>query len=256
MKKCLMLFLAVATALSLAACKAEKDPKVLYDEASKKTSELSSMDVTSLVNMQMTQGENTTDIKMDLDMKMADINTENMRYLAQGTTSVMGQSLDISMYYENGYYYMDSMGQKVKYAMDLNAMMDQIKQSTEGASVDSSYMKEIKAKKDGDNQVLTFAVDAEKMDAYVQDLMGQLGTNMEGVTYTIKEANGEATVNKDGYFTNSKIKMTLEMNAQDQNIAMVMDTDSTYNNPGQTVEVTAPDLEGYTEIDAGALENQ
>ncbi len=256
MKKCLMLFLALATALSLAACKGEKDPKVLYDEASKKTSELASMDVTSVVNMQMTQGDNTTDVKMDLDMKMADINTENMRYLAQGTTSVMGQSLDISMYYENGYYYMDSMGQKVKYAMDLNAMMDQIKQSTEGASVDSSYMKEITAKKDGDNQILTFTVDAEKMDAYVQDLMGQLGTNMEGVTYTIKEANGEATVNKEGYFTNSKIKMTLEMNAQDQTIAMVMDTDSTYNNPGQTVEVTAPDLEGYTEIDPSALQNQ
>ncbi len=160
------------------------------------------------------------------------------------------------MYYENGYYYMDSMGQKVKYAMDLDAMMKQVKQSTEGASVNSSYLKEITAKKDGNNQVLTFTVDAEKMDAYVQDMMGQLGTNMEGVTYTIKEASGEATVNKDGYFTNSKVKMSLEMNTQGETIAMVMDTDSTYNNPGQTVEVTAPDLEGYTEIDASAMENQ
>ncbi len=256
MKKYLMLFLTLATMLTLSACKGEKDPKVLYDEASKKTSELSSMDVTSLVNMQMTQGENTTDIKMDLDMKMADINTENMRYLAKGTTSLMGQNIDMLMYYENGYYYMDSMGQKVKYAMDLNAMMEQIKQSTEGASVNSSYLKEITAKKEGDNRILTFTVDAEKMDTYVQDLMGQLGTKMEGVAYTIKEASGEATVNKDGYFTNSKIKMSLEMNTQGQTIAMVMDTDSTYNNPGQTVEVTAPELEGYTEIDAGALGNQ
>lgn len=79
---------------------------------------------------------------------------------------------------------------------------------------------------------------------------------MEGVTYTIKEASGEATVNKEGYFTNSKIKMSLEMNTQGETIAMVMDTDSTYNNPGQAVEVTAPDLEGYTEIDASAMENQ
>ncbi len=46
------------------------------------------------------------------------------------------------------------------------------------------------------------------------------------------------------------------MTAEGETIAMVMDTDSTYNNPGQTVEVTAPDLEGYTEIDASALENQ
>ncbi|WP_313155916.1 DUF6612 family protein [Lacrimispora sp.] len=256
MKKCLLLFLALATTLSLAACKGEKDPKVLYDEASKKTSELASMDVISVINMQMTQGEDTTDIKMDLDMKMADINTEKMRYLAQGTTSFMDQNLDILMYYENGYYYMDSMGQKVKYAMDLDAIMKQVKQSTEGASVDSTYLKDITAKKDGANQVLTFNVDAEKMDAYVQDMMAQLGTNMDGVTYSIKEASGEATVNKDGYFTSSKIKMSLEMSAQGETIAMVMDTDSTYNNPGQTVEVTAPDLEGYTEIDASALGTQ
>lgn len=256
MKKYLMMFLALATALSLTACKGEKDPKVLYDEASKKTSELTSMDVISVINMQMTQGEETTDIKMDLDMKMADINTENMRYLAKGTTSLMGQNMDLLMYYENGYYYMDSMGQKIKYAMDLDGIMKQVKQSTEGASVNSSYLKEITAKKDGANQVLTFTVDAEKMDAYVQDMMGQLGTNMEGVTYTIKEASGEATINKEGFFTNSKIKMSLEMTTQGQTIAMVMDTDSTYNNPGQTVEVTAPDLEGYTEIDASALGNQ
>uniref|UniRef100_UPI0006D1487D DUF6612 family protein n=1 Tax=Clostridium sp. NkU-1 TaxID=1095009 RepID=UPI0006D1487D len=210
MKKCLMLFLALATTLSLAACKGEKDPKVLYDEASKKTSELASMDVISAINMQMTQGEETTDIKMDLDMKMADINTEKMRYLAQGTTSLMGQDLNMLMYYENGYYYMDSMGQKVKYAMDLDAMMKQIKQSTEGASVDSSYLKEITAKKDGENQVLTFTVDAEKMDSYVKDMLVQLGTNMEGVTYSIKEASGEATVNKEGYFTSQRSRCPLK----------------------------------------------
>lgn len=256
MKKCLTLLLTVAMILSLAACGGKKDPKAIYDEASKKTSELSSMDVTSAINMQMAQGENTTDITMDLNMKMADINTENMKYLAKGTTTVMGQNMDISMYYEHGYYYMDSMGQKVKYAMDLTAMMEQIKQSTEGASVDSSYLKDITAKKDGDNQVLTFTVDAEKMDAYVKDMMTEMGTNMDGVTYTIKEASGEAAVNKDGYFSNSKIKLSLEMNMQGETVTMVMDTDSTYNNPGQTVEVTAPDLEGYTEMDPSAVQQQ
>ena len=256
MKRCLTLLLAAATALSLAACGSAKDPKAIYDDASKKTSELTSMDVDSVVNMQMTQGEKITDIKMNLNMKMAGINTENLKYQAQGTTDIGGQSIDISMYYENGYYYMSSMGQKIKYAMDLDAMMKQIKQTTEGTSMDSSYMKEITAKKENGNQVLSFTVDAEKMDAYVQDIMGQMGTDMKGVTYTIKEANGEATVGEDGYFTNSKINMSLEMNSQGETISMVVNTDSTYNNPGQTVEVTAPDLEGYTEIDASAIQNQ
>lgn len=256
MKKCFILLLAAATALSLAACGGARDPKAIYDDASKKTSELTSMDVDSVVNMQMLQGEKPTDIKMSLNMKMAGINTESLKYLAQGTTDIAGQSIDISMYYENGYYYMNSMGQKIKYAMDLDAMMKQIKQTTEGAGMDSSYMKEITAKKDGGNQILTFTVDAEKMDAYVQDIMGQVGTDMEGVTYTIKEAGGDATVSKEGYFTNSKIKMSMEMNSQGETISMTMDTDSTYNHPGRAVEVAAPDLTGYTEIDAGAIQNQ
>jgi hypothetical protein len=168
----------------------------------------------------------------------------------------MGQNIDLSMYYENGYYYMNSMGQKIKYAMDLDEMMKQIKQSTESASVDSSYLKDITAKEDGDNKVLTFTVDAAKMDAYVKDLMSQVGTDMEGVTYTIKEAKGEATVNKDGYFSSQKISMSLDMTSQGETVSMVMDTDSTYNNPGQTVEVAAPDLEGYTEVDPSTMQAQ
>jgi hypothetical protein len=256
MKKILTMFLAFAMAFSMTACAGGKDAKTIYDEATKKTSELTSMEVTSTVNTQMTQGENKTEMKMDLDMKIADINKEGMRYSAEGTTSVMGQDLDISMYYENGYYYMTSMGQKVKYAMDLDEMMKQVKQSTEGASLDSSYMKEITAKKDGDNQVITFTVDAQKMDSYVKDLISQMGTELEGVTYNIKEVKGEATVNKDGYFSKSKINMSLDMTAQGETISMVMDTDAAYINPGQAVEVTAPDLEGYTEVDPNTLGNQ
>lgn len=256
MKKTLTMFLVFAMAFSMTACAGAKDAKTIYDEATKKTSELTSMDVTSIVNTQMTQGENKTEMKMNLDMKIADINKDSMRYSATGTTSVMGQDLDISMYYENGYYYMNSMGQKIKYAMDLKEMMEQVKQSTEGASLDSSYMKEITAKKDGDNQVITFTVDAQKMDTYVKDLIAQMGTNLEGVTYNIKEVKGEATVNKDGYFSKSKINMSLDMTAQGETISMVMDTDAAYNNPGQTVEVTAPDLEGYTEVDPSTMGSQ
>lgn len=256
MKKSLTIFLAAAMALTMTACAEGADAKATYDNATKKTSELTSMDVTSAVNMQMTQGDNKTDMKMDLDMKIADINTDKMKYLAEGTTSVMGQNIDLSMYYEDGYYYMDSMGQKIKYAMDLDEMMKQIKQGTESSSVDSSYLKDITAKEDGDNKVLVFTVDAEKMDAYVKDLMAQVGTDLEGVTYKIKEAKGEATVNKDGYFSSQKISLSLDMTSQGETVSMVMDTDSTYNNPGQTVEVTAPDLNGYTEVDPATLQAQ
>lgn len=255
MKKVLALLLTGAMALSLAGCGGQNAKKI-YDDAAKKTAELDSMDVSSVIAMKMAQGEETIDISMDMDMKISGINTDSMKYQADANTNMMGQNQDISMYYENGYYYMDAMGQKIKYAMDLDAMMEQIKQSTEGSSMDSSYLKDIQAKKDGDNQNLTYTVDATKMDSYLQDIMSQMGTDAEGVTYNIKEASGEAVVNKDGYISRQKVKMVFEMELQGETISMDMDVDSTYNNPGQTVEVTTPDLEGYEEVDASALQNQ
>ncbi|WP_367568758.1 DUF6612 family protein [Lacrimispora sp.] len=255
MKKVLALLLTGAMALSLAGCGGQNAKKI-YDGAAKKTAELDSMDVSSVIAMKMTQGEETVDISMDMDMKISGINTDSMKYQADANTNMMGQNQELSMYYENGYYYMDAMGQKIKYAMDLDAMMEQIKQSTEGSSMDSSYLKDIQAKKDGENQNLTYTVDATKMDSYLQDIMSQMGTDAEGVTYNIKEASGEAVVNKDGYISRQKVKMVFDMELQGEAISMDMDVDSTYNNPGQTVEVTTPDLEGYEEVDASALQNQ
>ena len=190
---------------------------------------------------------------------MTGANTDDMKYLAAGKTTMAGQDIDVTMYYEGGYYYMETMGQKFKYAMDLNQLMEQVKQSTEGANMESSYMKEIKAKKDGDNQILTFTADAEKMDSYVQDIMGSMSgaiAGAEDVAYKIKSASGEAVVNKDGSFSSMNIKMSMDMTVQGETVGVEMDTDAIYHNPGQAVTLTAPDLEGYQEIDPAALGTQ
>ena len=240
MKKYFALLLSAAMVLSLAGCGGGKDARTIYDEASKKTSELQEMDIETTAAMTMTQGDQT-------------------KYLAAGKTTMAGQDIDMKMYYEGGYYYMETMGQKIKYAMDLNQLMEQVKQSTEGANMESSYMKEIKAKKDGDNQVLTFTADAEKMDSYVQDIMGSMSgaiAGAEDIAYKIKSASGEAVVNKDGYFSSMNIKMSMDMTVQGETVGVEMNTNAVYHNPGQAVTLTAPDLEGYQEIDPAALGTQ
>lgn len=257
MKKFLSTVLSMMMVLSLAGCGGGKkvDPKELYDTASKKASEMTSMDMDYDMTMTMAQGGESIDVTMSMNMKMDGINTEDMRYLATGTTSAMGQDVDMQMYYADGYYYMETMGQKMKYAMDVNALMEQVQQSVEGANMDSSYLKDISAKEDGDNQILTFTADASKMDSYVQDVMSAMGSaaNMEGVSYTIKEVSGESVVNKDGYFTTAKIKMVMEMTMQGETMNVDMNMNAVYNNPGQPVTITEPNLDGYTEIDPSLL---
>lgn len=256
MKKCLALLLSAAMVLSLAGCGGGKDARTIYDEASKKTSELKEMDIETTSAMTMTQGAETMDLSTTMDIQITGVNTEDMKYLASGKTSMAGQDIDMMMYYEDGYYYMETMGQKFKYAMDLNQLMEQVKQNTESTNMQSSYMKEIKAKKDGENQILTFTADAEKMDTYVQDVMSSMGgavAGVEDIDYKIKSASGEAVVNKEGYFTSVNIKMSMDMTVQGQTVSVEMDTDSVYRNPGQAVTLQAPDLEGYQEVDPAVM---
>ena len=151
---------------------------------------------------------------------------------------------------------MEAAGQKFKYAMDIEGMMEIMEQNMGGGTVEADYMKEVKVKKDGDNQILTFTADASKMDSYVQEVMGSMASmpGLEGVTYTIKEVSGEATVDKDGYFSQIKMKMVMDMSMSGESISMDMDMDTVYHNIGQPVEITAPaDLDSYQEIDPALL---
>ncbi len=256
MKKVSAFLLTMAAVLSLAGCGSKQDPKEIYDAAMKKSEELTSVDMDYEMDMVMTQDDDKMDISMSMNMKVDGMNTEALRYLAEGTTSTMGQTIDTKMYYEGGYCYMEAMGQKMKYAMDLDQMVQQIKSTQGGGAMDSSYLSDIQAKKDGDDQILTYTADASKMDGYVQEIfgaMGAMGDQLEGVSYNIKEVSGETVINKDGYMTKANVKMIMEMTMDEETVSVEADAVVVYNDPGKTVEVTAPSLDGYTEIDASQI---
>ena len=139
---------------SMTACAKKADPKEVFDAAVKKNSELTSLDMDTTMKMTMTQGEETMDITVDMNMKMSNMNEDSMQYLADTKTSLMGQSMDARIFYKDGYYYMDGMGQKIKYPMDLTELMESVKQSTESTNLQSEQMKEITMAKEGTAQSL------------------------------------------------------------------------------------------------------
>ncbi|MDO5417654.1 MAG: hypothetical protein Q4F29_10675 [Lachnospiraceae bacterium] len=256
MKRILAILLSMMMlAASLSGC-SRKDPREIYDEAVKKNAELTELEASTVTDMKISQGEEIMNMKTTMDMKMKGVNTEQLTYTAEGTTEVLGQTMDMSMYYADGYYYMETMGQKIKYPMDLQQMIQQIQQSTGGMAADSSYLSEIEAEKDGDSRILKYTLDGEKMDAYMQDVLKSVnmpGLEEAGISYQFQSASGESVVNKEGYYTSTKMKLVMDMTAQGETIRLDMDSDIVYHNPGQAVEITVPDLEGYTEIDPAAM---
>ena len=136
------------------------------------------------------------------------------------------------------------------------ALMEQVKQTTDNGNLNVEYMKDIQAKKDGDTTILTFSADPAKMDSYMKEMMESMGGVMQGMDtaqFTIKTVEGDLTLNKEGYYTNMKMTMDMDMTMQGETIGLKMEMTAEVHDPGKTVEVTLPDTEGYQEIDPSVL---
>lgn len=233
---------------------AKPDPKEVYSEASKKNAGLTSMDIVMDMNMDMSVEDESMTIAMEMAMKADGYNTDDIKCLITNKTSADGEEIEMTMFYTDGYYYMDAMGQKFKYAMDAADMSEQAAASSTGLDVDVSWMEDISMEEQGEDKLIQFTGDPEKMGDFVDELMASAGTGMEGMEMTLKSVKGECLVNADGYLKSEKLVLELEFSIEDQTASMVMDMDITYNNPGQPVTVEIPSTDGYTEIDASMLE--
>lgn len=241
--------------MALAAC-GSKTPEEVLNEAAAKTATMKDMDMTMTMDMTMAQDEQSMDMNIAMDMKASGMNTEAMLYSADASVGIavagMDQTIDTLTFYQDGYCYVETMGQKVKYAMDLETMMESVEQSSFATGVSAEEMQELSMTKDGDNQILTFVADPVKMNDTMQEAMGIMDSTL-GATgasdITMKEVSGTYVVNKDGYFSSSTMKMVFEMDVEGSVMTVTGDVTMNVNNPGQSVEVTIPDTEGYEEIE-------
>lgn len=247
--------MAAVMMVSMTACAKKADPKEVFDSAVKKNAELKDMDMTTDTTMSMTQGDQKMDIATKAELKLNNQGTDKMQYLSNITTTLQGQSVPITMFYKDGYFYTDSQGQKIKYKMDLTKVVEAVQKSKDGAQLTSADMTELTMKEDGDNKIFTYTADPTKLNSLIESvkgIVGSTGINMEDLKMDIKSAGGEYTVNKDGYYTDMKLKIDMDMTVPGQTISLSMDLNGVINNPGKPVEFTLPDTDGYREIELPA----
>ena len=57
------------------------------------------------------------------------------------TLNMLGQTMDMNMYYSDGYYYMNTNGTKQKIKMDIAGLQKQIQSTTGQTSLPAKYYK-------------------------------------------------------------------------------------------------------------------
>ena len=247
------LLAAVMTVTMAGTALAAEDPAALLERVTQKANELDSMDCDLGVHavMVMQEPEMDLDLSLNLDMmmnmKMDQIKSGNLRYKADMAMEFLGQTEYATVFYKDGYYYMDSNGEKIKYPMDLNSMIASVEQTTAAADLAPSLMKSLSVREEGENRVLSYVADPAKMNAYVQDALKPLLGSMD-VGMIIREVKGEYVINKDDYYTSMNMYMVMDMSSYGETLRIIMLLEGNLNNPGQPVNLELPSTDGYSDL--------
>ena len=247
------LLAAVMTVTMAGTALAAEDPAALLERVTQKANELDSMDCDLGVHavMVMQDPEIDLDLSLNLDMmmnmKMDQIKSGNLRYKADMAMEFLGQTEYATVFYKDGYYYMDSNGEKIKYPMDLNSMIASVEQTTAAADLAPSLMKSLSVREEGENRVLSYVADPAKMNAYVQDALKPLLGSMD-VGMIIREVKGEYVINKDDYYTSMNMYMVMDMSSYGETLRIIMLLEGNFNNPGQPVNLELPSTDGYSDL--------
>lgn len=247
------LLAAVMTVTMAGTALAAEDPAALLERVTQKANELDSMDCDLGVHavMVMQDPEMDLDLSLNLDMmmnmKMDQIKSGNLRYKADMAMEFLGQTEYATVFYKDGYYYMDSNGEKIKYPMDLTSMIASVEQTTATADLAPSLMKSLSVREEGENRVLSYVADPAKMNAYVQDALKPLLGSMD-VGMIIREVKGEYVINKDDYYTSMNMYMVMDMSSYGETLRIIMLLEGNFNNPGQPVNLELPSTDGYSDL--------
>lgn len=153
-----------------------------------------------------------------------------------------------NMYYEDGMYYMETMGQKIKQPMPLEQIMKSVQQIPGMENGGLEYIQNLKLRTEGEDRILSYTMDVGKMNELLDQVMGMSGMSamvQSGAQISYDDISGEMVVGPDGFCKKSRMKMDMKMTMGESTISMSMDGDVGYADPGQPVEFPTPDLNGY-----------
>lgn len=220
----------------------------MIQSAIKKTQALESVSVKMEMDMTITSEAMAVSMPIVLDMKGVDIKSDNPTILTNLTMSILGQSLDIEIYQEDGWSYV-SMGE-LKQKTHSAPNMDQYDYSDEMMQViPEELMKNVEMVKNPDGTATaTITIPGEKFMEIYADMVDGLSQNLsDAEDLSVNDAVIVITV-ANGYVSCYDMAFSIEAVMEDDVATMEVKAVMTYDNPGQPVQITPP--EGYQDYPA------
>lgn len=236
-----------------------QDALALYQEVETKSKAMTDMNAYYDFKMKMygsaleqNGGPGVMDMRMEMNVKMNHMtDPDQMRYMAYCRATLPGsQEMTYSMYYLNGYCYIDMMGQKMKTPMPLGDMMKQVSAATGSFNMPQDLVKDLSMWTEGENRVLGYNIDDARMNEYMQSFMGTagLGAMTNGSTLKLSNMRCEYIINPNGDLIKMRLKMDMGMTLAGETYNISLDGDVGFADIGQPVDFALPNLAEYVDL--------
>lgn len=162
-----------------------------------------------------------------------------------------GKKRTSMLFYKDGYLYEDYDGVKEKNAVDEYTAYSSVEEAIELADDSRAFGLSPAMQRENGSTVIDYQVDTDEIGIITDSLMGLLAEKLTGYSYSdrfeLNVADGRAVVNSEGYLTSESYRMDgLFYNDQlPGSFHMTADFQILYHEPGKTVKVPVPALDGY-----------
>ncbi len=229
MKKLLAIILAALMCASLAACGEGATPQSDATNAEAygimqaaqqlmETAGSYSMDMDMVMNMEVAGQK--VDVTVDGDMNMVTSSPTEIEFLMNMKTAAAGQEMTVVIYFKDGFAYMDTSGQKMKIAMDLETAMKSASQYQ--VKFDESAIKTSSIKETADGKELNFEISGDAL----QSMLGDSISSIQSM------AGGDAQITSDKL----TYKMLVDKDGAPKSITVY--ADMSFSMAGETVKAT------------------
>ena len=214
-KKVTALLLSCMLLFSISGCQKKRTAKEVLESSLKQSSKLKDADFSGeasykIANSEASSSSNVT-IKMNFDTKLQTVDKDQLKMSMTSTLNMLGQTMDMNMYYSDGYYYMNTNGTKQKIKMDIAGLQKQIQSTTSQTSLPAKYYKDLKLSEKDGNTVLKYSINNDGLNQYVKDVTSQM-TTVTGGSNSIKVSSltGTKTLNDKDLPVKESIQMVME----------------------------------------------
>lgn len=219
--------------------------------AMEKNQGLTSMDTDYFMNMQMAMEGFSMDMNMDGNMKIKNATSDDMQFIMTMNLSLLGESMQTSYFYTDGYCYYDMDGEKYKIPMDMATAMQNADMAGIVDNDTLAYIQDasVVANADGTTTIYYTANGAE-LNKMLDSVLGSMGTDYTSLGSQIRfdTYKGEMTLDANGNAIQEKGLMDMTMDYEGTAMTFHMYIECDVKNPGQPVDFAIPSTDGYQDF--------